>query len=152
MVQTVSSGGLESLFPPPHPPCLTWKPTIFSVFWGVSIAVNSSIELDGDLEADMIRRTIRAEMVPEFDKEIQSNEGRLRFQNWLFNLADFERDQCITSEELALILKAAQRDGVFLGNLLYDGVCLGWTHILPPRPQRTSLYRFTRCPLLFSFL
>eukprot|EP00276_Gloeochaete_wittrockiana_P003571 CAMPEP_0184659198 /NCGR_PEP_ID=MMETSP0308-20130426/28714_1 /TAXON_ID=38269 /ORGANISM="Gloeochaete witrockiana, Strain SAG 46.84" /LENGTH=752 /DNA_ID=CAMNT_0027098847 /DNA_START=254 /DNA_END=2512 /DNA_ORIENTATION=+ len=52
--------------------------------------------------------------------QLRGREGRERYMNWLFRLADTHRSQHITMDELDLFLQAVSRDGINLEEMVYE--------------------------------
>lgn len=51
---------------------------------------------------------------------LRRSEGRKRYMDWLFRLADVDKDGDIEVEELNLILKALEKDGIRISDLSYE--------------------------------
>lgn len=78
---------------------------------------------DSDEEEELIQEvksTINAQLLPVLKKHLSHKKGREQFLDWLFKVADWQHDNRITMEELDLILRAVQQDGIDLHSLLFD--------------------------------
>lgn len=67
-----------------------------------------------------VKNCINAELLPALKRHLSEKKGKEQFLNWLFKVADWKHDGRITMEELDLILRAVQQDGIDLHDLLFD--------------------------------
>jgi Ca2+-binding EF-hand superfamily protein len=80
---------------------------------------NNSAENDDTLTED-IEETLKVEAKAFFDKMIKSDEGREKFIQWLWRLADTDKNNLVAADELTCVLKALRADGINPENLVYE--------------------------------
>lgn len=78
-----------------------------------------------DEEKEIEKHEEEKQVINEENKNILLNilatpKGRRRYMNWLFRLADEQGKGSINSEQLGMILKALQLDGVNIKELSYN--------------------------------
>eukprot|EP00741_Cyanophora_paradoxa_P008532 tig00001339_g8257.t1 len=79
-------------------------------------ADDSDEEEDEAAEAGNIVR----KFLESLTNQLRGREGRERYMNWLFRLADTHRSEAISMDELELFLQAVARDGVHLEDILFE--------------------------------
>jgi serine/threonine protein kinase/Ca2+-binding EF-hand superfamily protein len=72
-----------------------------------------------DLTEDIVEQ-LQLEAKVFFDQMIKTEQGRKKFANWLFKLADTDENNMISEKELTLVLKALRADGIHTENLAFD--------------------------------
>eukprot|EP00736_Rhodelphis_marinus_P002988 Rmarinus@m.9650 len=80
---------------------------------------SSDDEDDIDLGHEVVDRIDRS-YVDMLSKQLISPSERFRFMSWLFRLADVDRDDKVSMEELTDLLSALHHDGINLQDLLFD--------------------------------
>ena len=94
------------------------------MFCGNSHSIAEDEEEDSeDSKESETQEEEKQEMNEEHKKLVnilRTPKGRKRYMNWLFKLADVNKKGSINAEELELILKALQLDGVKIKELSYD--------------------------------
>jgi serine/threonine protein kinase/Ca2+-binding EF-hand superfamily protein len=67
-----------------------------------------------------LRNKITIALLPTLTKEMYGPKNRKHFIEWLFKISDIHKANSISEAELAIILRAVQRDGFNLSSLLFD--------------------------------
>lgn len=63
----------------------------------------------------------KAKAITFLNRSLKAKQGREKFMNWLFKLADVDKNESVSVEELGLILKAIARDQISAAHLTYEG-------------------------------
>lgn len=75
-----------------------------------------------ELDENELRELIQKEAKQFFSGLLRTKQGRTRFLNWLFLLADVDRTNTISVDELSLVLSALSNDGLVPDYLDFDPV------------------------------
>jgi len=73
-----------------------------------------------DLTEEELNQLVKTEAKEFFGKFIQKSSGRKKFLTWLFHLADADKSNTISGDELKWILNALAHDGILPDNLSFD--------------------------------
>lgn len=82
----------------------------------------SEVDEVSELNEDELRELIQTEAKQFFSGLLRTKEGRTQFLNWLFLLADVDRTNTISVDELSLVLSALSNDGLVPDYLDFDPI------------------------------
>ena len=80
------------------------------------------VQQSQDAVADAVIQRIVNDSRQYFLNTMKDRKGREVYKQWLFRLADVERNNRISLEELRLVLRAVERDGVRPDRLCFEAV------------------------------
>lgn len=63
----------------------------------------------------------KAKAITFLNRSLKAKQGREKFMNWLFKLADVDKNESVSVEELGLVLKAIAHDQISAAHLTYEG-------------------------------